>query len=399
MAQLFRRPSPHRSPAALLLALLVSGCVGGASGVSAAPAPVATPSATGDEDTAPPAAPSAQGNMADEVYAETPDDVVDESPAPAPTDGAQVAHPLDGLDDAAILALLRDAPEQLGSMSLGTPNGGRLVNGVRLPEDPRWEIIGAPSTWGTQETVDALLRSVRAVHAAFPDTKPLYIGHISSEHGGPLAPHLSHQSGRDVDVSYYYAGEERWFTRATAKNLDRARSWALVRAFITLTDVELILIDASIQRLLREHAESIGEDHAWLDEVFRGGSRGPALIRHASGHGTHIHVRFYSPIARETARRAAPAMIELGLIEPPQVFAYHRAKKGDTLGKLARQYGTTVPAIQRANGLRSTVIIAKQTYRIPRPGAVPPAPSPVTVPPRRLPPDRSRTLPSPARSE
>jgi LysM repeat protein len=82
----------------------------------------------------------------------------------------------------------------------------------------------------------------------------------------------------------------------------------------------------------------------------------------------------------------APAMIAHKMIEPPQIFVWHRAKKGDTLGKLARRYGTTVKAIQRANGLRSTVIFARKSYRIPRPGAVAPQPGPVTVPERRLPP-------------
>ena len=195
---------------------------------------------------------------------------------------------------------------------------------------------------------------------------------------------------RDVDVSYYYTNTKRWFARAHAKNLDRAKTWAFVRALITETDVEMILIDGGLQRLLREHALQIGEDSEWIDDIFRGvAGKRPALIRHARGHATHIHIRFYSPVARETARRAHPLLIEHGKVKPPVVYVSHRARKGDTLGRLANRYGTTVEAIKRANGLRSTLIRAKRTYRIPQKGGVPKARSrSVVIPPRRLPPSK-----------
>ncbi len=350
----------------------------------------------GEPRAAPPAAPAATSTTPpadspapDAVYAEAPEDIVEDGGGDADATGPRhpISHPLDGWSEEQIERALLDDPTSLGPMSLGSTNGGSLVNAVRMPAGERWEIIGAPHVWGTAETVEALIRCIDRVHEQFPtDTHPLYIGHISREHGGHLTPHRSHQSGRDVDVSYYYLGNKRWFTRANANNLDRPRTWAFVRALITETDVELILINASLQRLLREHAESIGEDSVWLDSVFRGGSGRRALIRHASGHDTHIHVRFYSPVARETARRVAPAMIEHGMIEPPKVYVWHRARRGDTLGKLARRYGTSVKAIQRANGLRSTVIIAKKSYRIPQEGATAPRPGPVTIPERRLPP-------------
>jgi penicillin-insensitive murein endopeptidase len=53
---------------------------------------------------------------------------------------------------------------------------------------------------------------------------------------------------------------------------------------------------------------------------------------------------------------------------------------------LARKYRTTVRAIQRANGLRSTKIRAKKVYLIPRPGQLKLPSRPIAIPPRRLPP-------------
>jgi penicillin-insensitive murein endopeptidase len=68
-------------------------------------------------------------------------------------------------------------------------------------------------------------------------------------------------------------------------------------------------------------------------------------------------------------------------------YRSHRVAKGETLGKLAKRYGTTVPAIQRANGLRSSLIQAKKTYRIPVPAGQSRATAPLEFPPRRLPPE------------
>ena len=106
------------------------------------------------------------------------------------------------------------------------------------------------------------------------------------------------------------------------------------------------------------------------------------------GHATHLHVRFFSPIAQETGRRAYAALLRHQMIRVGPAFAIHVARKGDTLAELAKRYGTTVRAIRHANGLKSNVIQAKKSYRIPEKGKAPPslARGPITIPPRRLPP-------------
>jgi penicillin-insensitive murein endopeptidase len=76
----------------------------------------------------------------------------------------------------------------------------------------------------------------------------------------------------------------------------------------------------------------------------------------------------------------------------------HRVRKGETLGMLARKYGTSVDAIKRANGLRSNLIRAKQSYRIPRAGTAPVVRAqPVAIPRRSLPP-HAPTRPTPPAS-
>ncbi|RLB54055.1 MAG: murein endopeptidase, partial [Deltaproteobacteria bacterium] len=139
------------------------------------------------------------------------------------------------------------------------------------------------------------------------------------------------------------------------------------------------------------YAESIGEDSGWLDQLFGGPTTTlRPLIRHAKGHKTHIHVRFYNPVAQELGRRAYPILVAQDRIKPHTYFTRYRARKGDMLGRLANRFGCTVKAIQRANRLRSTRIRAGRTYLIPRKGKVA-APPKVIIPQRRLPPPAAGT--------
>ena len=322
---------------------------------------------------------------------EPPEDDVEALEAPAAEAPAARPHPLDGWSESQIEHALEKSPAALGSITLGRPGAGALFNAVRMPEGEGWVLVDPKHAWGTHETVEFIERALRTVRARYPGSHPVYIGHISAQNGGHLRPHVSHQAGRDVDLSYFHNDDSaRWYRRATAGNLDLARSWELVRALVVETDVEMILIDHSLQNLLREHALATGEDPGWVKSLFDGvpGKQRP-LILHARGHATHLHVRFYNPRAQETARRAHEALVRRGLVGAPTAFVLHKVKPGETLGMLAKKYGTTVRDIQRANGLRRSVIRARQTYRIPRKGKLG-GPLPVLIPPRRLPPETAQ---------
>src|SRR6185295_14637626 len=209
-------------------------------------------------------------------------------------------------------------------------------------------------------------------------------GHISARRGGHLSPHVSHQAGRDVDVSYYYLpGESKWYAVARASNLDRERTWAFVKALVTDTDVDLILMDRSVQRLVREFALSRGEDKEWVDQLFDGEGTIPPIIRHAKGHATHLHVRFYNPLAQETGRRAYDILVKRHVIEPPSYYVRHKVKEGETLIGIAKKFHVTPKAIQLANGLKSDMIRATRDYKIPQRGGVKPEPRPL-IPARRI---------------
>jgi len=319
-------------------------------------------------------------------------DVADPS-APLPSD------PRLGLSDDELRRRVRSEPATLGSLSLGTPAAGSLVNPVAMASSPHWLVVDGSANWGTEETVAFLTKAMTKVYEKHPTAPPLQVGHLSARRGGPLSPHRSHQSGRDVDLGYFYKGDHGvWYKRANAENLDAARSWELVRALITETDVEYVFVNLSVQKLLKEHALSVGEDPVWLDSLFQFGTHhANAIVRHVHGHDTHLHVRFFNPIAEELGRRALPYLPDRRLVErrEEEGLVPYRIHKGETLTVLAKKFNTTVAAIQKANRLRGLKVVAGRTYLVPQKTMVqrsrPMRPSPrVVVPPRRLPPARAR---------
>jgi penicillin-insensitive murein endopeptidase len=285
----------------------------------------------------------------------------------------------------------------VGSLSIGSPGSAMLLNPVRLEPSPYWEIASSADVYGTAETIEAIGTVLAKVHEVFPDAPPIIVGDISDEDGGRLKRHQSHQGGRDVDLGFFYrTGKGQQFVAGTAANFDPAKNWALVRALITCADVETILLDTRIQRLLYKYASGIGEDQAWLNRVFqfaRGSSS--ARVVHVAGHRNHYHVRFYNPVAQELGRRVHPILVELKLVDPPVYTVRHVVKPGQTLGQLAARYGTSTRAIKAANGLSSSFLRAGRSYRIPVKAPAPPS-APIVVPLRTLPPSTPAVMASAA---
>lgn len=186
------------------------------------------------------------------------------------------------------------------SESIGLPHDGRIVGAMPMLDGPGRRITAERwKTWASRSTILQLDEVLREWDRTFPDAPPVLIGNLSAREGGPLAPHKTHQSGRDVDLSYI----AKWDGTSAVSwqhmgrhNLDARRTWQLLKLLVRKADIEVIFIDRSIQRLLLEHAKRHGtlsqrELRRWL-EVARGAKREEALIRHVPGHRDHIHVRF-----------------------------------------------------------------------------------------------------------
>jgi len=230
-------------------------------------------------------------------------------PGPARPGAAGVSA---NISDAELRARIGGDFASLGSLSLGRPNNGALLNGVRLQDGPFWHVLYPDRAWATAETLAQLKHALRCVNARFDGhTQKARIGDLSAEHGGLLHPHKSHQSGRDVDLSYYRIDPaNRWYAPATADSLDRRRTWALLRCLLEKTNIELIFVDRSLQVMLMAHARASGEDPNWLRSVFEIGSRGgQPIILHEPEHRNHLHLRFRNNKAQQLGQRALPYLV------------------------------------------------------------------------------------------
>jgi murein endopeptidase len=276
----------------------------------------------------------------------------------------------------------KHAPETLGSISLGFADEGRLINGQQFPDGEGYTVVSPEKTWATTETVAYVLDAIRTVRKAWPNAPPLRVNQISGKEGGYLRPHHSHQSGRDVDLAFYYPTAEPIRVREREKYIDVALNWALVKALATQTDVEFILVDRRVQKVLYDYALHAGEDPRWLDSLFHAGRQ--ALLQHARGHRDHFHVRFFNARAQELGRRIAPLLAQ----RPEENRLMHRVHQGDTLSALARHYGSSVAAIEKVNHLKTSFLHLSQVLQIPLRGPCTQCPIPpqVMLPPRRLPP-------------
>jgi murein endopeptidase len=292
------------------------------------------------------------------------------------------------LTDEDLVVRWRMAPETLGSASFGYVERGRLFNGIQFPPGDNWAVVAPEKAWGTQETIDFIIAAIDKVKEWHPDAAPLRINNVSLREGGHFRPHKSHQNGRDVDLGFYYPGASIVRVTQREKVIDVAKNWALVKALVMYTDVQYILVDKRIQKVLYAHALKHGEDKAWLNSLFNNGWK--SIVQHAKHHRDHFHVRFYNGRAQELASRLTPVLA----MRPEQNITMHRVRPGDTLGAIARRYGASVETLRKTNGIKGTALKIAQVLKVRVRGPCircPTAPRAV-IPARRLPPSSEESV-------
>jgi murein endopeptidase len=184
------------------------------------------------------------------------------------------------------------------SRSVGMPNRGRLVHARRLPTHSGYVIRDRARAWGTDETIDAIVRAFDAVGARHPRGPRIEVHDLSTRHGGPINDHRSHESGRDVDLALYRDHCARGvcdFRRIGPAQLDAARQWALLRPWLERNQVEAIFLDYRLQEPLWREARQKGATADQLRRWFQypnGPGHPLGVIRHFRKHDDHLHVRF-----------------------------------------------------------------------------------------------------------
>lgn len=150
---------------------------------------------------------------------------------------------------------------------------------VRVQLDPgNGYVVRRPrNAYGTETTIVGILDGVQRYHECNPGAAPVRVGDISKLGGGPFPPHVSHQTGRDVDIGLPAGQHARW---------------CLLRAFASSPNVSRIFYDSALIEAAGEHARGMGGADADLAEQILSSGGVRRKVQHWRGHADHIHVRF-----------------------------------------------------------------------------------------------------------
>jgi Penicillin-insensitive murein endopeptidase len=137
------------------------------------------------------------------------------------------------------------------SVSLGRPDDGTLVRGVRFPAQGSsfftWDPIRHRSPdrpwrrYGNYRLVRIVLRVIAGYARAHPLAPRIGVGDLSLPHGGYFGPkHVSHQNGLDVDV-YYPRLDRRERPPVRASQIDRPLAQDLLNRFVAAGAVRIFV--------------------------------------------------------------------------------------------------------------------------------------------------------------
>ncbi len=182
-----------------------------------------------------------------------------------------------------------------GAVGVGPPWAGRLINGVQIPPGEGWRRKRLPSAYGTTHAVMQLVGALEQFHRDSGYGRDLLLGSMSRRHGGPLAGHRSHQSGRDLDIRLPLSEDNPPWFPIKPWRVDYEALWTLVSILAETGGVEIIFLDYDLQKTLYKTATSMGiaePDRRRMIQWPRGKAAHSGVVRHSSGHEAHIHVRF-----------------------------------------------------------------------------------------------------------
>ncbi len=182
-------------------------------------------------------------------------------------------------------------------VSRGLANNGSLSGGIQRPAGAGYVVRNPKRSYGTALSVGLIIDAMASYAAKYPKAPRFAIGDLSAERGGKLTPHLSHQSGRDVDISYINSNKKEFvgFAKMNASNLDVEKNWHVIEYFLKSQKVQYIFVDYELQKLFYDYAKKQGYSDARLKTLIQypnGKKSYSAIMRHAKGHADHMHVRF-----------------------------------------------------------------------------------------------------------
>lgn len=210
----------------------------------------------------------------------------------------------------AMLASL-NAHAERRSKSAGSVTNGALIDGFDIPLKSAYHRFYGPVSergthYATVEMAALLVRAAKTVHTALPGP-PAVFGDCSLKDGGEVSRHVSHRSGRDVDVLLFVMDETGDPVTATGFHrfdrhgvcvsrdcrlqLDIPRMWWFVRTLLAsqYPAVQYVFVSHAIRDRLIAYAENHNEHPSILE-------RATYVLRqpgNAAPHNDHLHIRTY----------------------------------------------------------------------------------------------------------
>lgn len=148
----------------------------------------------------------------------------------------------------------------VGSVAIGAPNAGSLLNGLQLPPTgPDWVtwdgvMRSSPNRperrWATDRLLGFLIGVLREYRLANPDAPPVLVGDLSRPGGGSFGSeygglgHASHQNGLDVDVLYPRT-DRALRAPERVEEVDRALAQDLVSRFVA-TGAQFVFVGLNV---------------------------------------------------------------------------------------------------------------------------------------------------------
>ena len=179
-----------------------------------------------------------------------------------------------------------------GAESVNRPQDGETKRAILLQQTDFFDIRCPRHAYGASSAVAALTRAIRRLREHYNYHGQIIIGDLSKEDGGEFGEHLSHKSGRDIDI---------WLPiKSGAYRLDRLdpscnhcqTNWCKVQEKEIDWDATLLLLRAlhdtgQVQQIFLKFPSKIrsrARKTAAGDAV--------AKVKYMGNHRHHLHVRF-----------------------------------------------------------------------------------------------------------
>jgi murein endopeptidase len=178
--------------------------------------------------------------------------------------------------------------------SIGLPHRGKLVDAVQLPEHPLWVRGNPDHLWASANAITVTHQAFEILRGELGFDRGVLIGSISRRKGGRMAPHRSHQSGRDIDIRLPLRPGLGKTKAPTADEIDWYATWALIEAYARTEAAEVVFLNEAHHGRLYAAARAMGVARERVHDLLRWPKwRGDAdpLVQHAEGHNAHLHVR------------------------------------------------------------------------------------------------------------